>query len=214
LFYFSCSDDSTSSNDDELTGTITDIDGNIYKTVKIGKQWWMVENLKVTHYHNGDVIHKVTEDTIWFNLTAGAYCEYENSDTAAIYGLLYNWYAVDDKRIIAPPGWHVPNKTEWLILVEYLGGFAVAGGKMKEKGTVHWNNPNIGATNESGFSALPAGTRFYDCYCSIGEDARFWSSYMESGNGDWAMYLHRGISEAQYSFYNKWMGLSIRCIRD
>lgn len=138
--------------------TVTDYDGNVYQTVLIGDQCWMMENLKVTHYRNGDPIPHVTDGVTWGNLTSGAYCNYNNDEgNVATYGRLYNWYAVDDSRNIAPAGWHVPSDAEWQTLVDYLGGDAVAGGKMKEAGTTHWASPNTGATNESGFTALPGG---------------------------------------------------------
>jgi len=143
------------------TGTMTDIDGNVYETVTIGTQVWMAENLKVTHYRNGNTILHIIDWFSWFTLT-GAYCEYDNDvNNVAVYGRLYNWYAVNDSRYIAPVGWHVPSDAEWLTLVDYLGGDTVADGKMKEIGTTHWVSPNTGATNESGFSALPGGYRDY-----------------------------------------------------
>ena len=151
------------------TGTVTDIDGNTYQTVKIGDQWWMAENLKVTCYRNGDAIPNITDGTTWASLSTGAYCEYNNDiNNVATYGRLYNWYAVTDSRNIAPAGWHVPSDAEWKQLEMYLGmsqseadatGWRGTdeGGKLKEVGTMHWNSPNTGATNESGFTALPGG---------------------------------------------------------
>jgi uncharacterized protein (TIGR02145 family) len=116
-------------------GTVTDIDGNIYITVKIGNQWWMAENLKVTHYQNSDVIPEVTDNTQWGGLFSGAWCSYNNEESnVAVYGRWYNWYAVSDGSNIAPAGWHVPSDEEWQTLVDYLGGDGVAGGKMKTTG--------------------------------------------------------------------------------
>jgi len=118
------------------TGTVTDIDGNIYKTVKIGTQWWMAENLKVTKYRNGNLIPNVTNMTQWDNLTTGAYCTYNHDATNVTnYGRLYNWYAANDSRNIAPAGWHVPSDVELTTLITNLGGEDFAGGKMKETGT-------------------------------------------------------------------------------
>ncbi|MEW5925574.1 MAG: FISUMP domain-containing protein, partial [Candidatus Zixiibacteriota bacterium] len=149
----------------ETTGTATDIDGNVYHTIKIGSQWWMVENLRVTHYKNGDPIPNVTDNAEWGGLTTGAYCDYSNNACYAdAFGRLYNWHAVSDERDIAPDGWHVPSDAEWQILIDYLGGSAVAGGKMKEAGFGHWTAPNTGATNECGFTGLPAGSRDDDGY--------------------------------------------------
>ena len=163
---------------------MTDIDGNTYQTVKIGNQWWIAENLNVTHYQNGDAIPNVTDSAAWWGLTSGAYCNYNNdAANVAVYGRLYNWYAVHDSRNIAPAGWHVPSDAEWQTLVDYLGGDPVAGGKMKEAGTTHWISPNTGATNESGFSGLPGGYRHTDgYYYDISYSASFWT-FTESDSG-------------------------------
>lgn len=151
-------------------GTIRDIDGNTYKTVKIGIQLWMKENLNVSHYRNGDPIPEVKNPTEWINLTTGAWCYYINdSAMGPRYGKLYNWYAVNDPRGLAPTDWHVPSHAEWISLTTYLGGEDVAGGKMKEAGTSHWQSPNAGATNSSGFTALPGGYRLSNgAYNGIG----------------------------------------------
>jgi uncharacterized protein (TIGR02145 family) len=196
------------------TGTVTDIDGNTYQTVKIGDQRWMSENLKVTHYRNGDSIPNVIDR--WYGLTIGVYCNYDfDTNNAVTYGSLYNWYAVNDSRNIAPEGWHIPSDNEWQTLVDYLGGDLVAGGKMKETGTTHWHNPNTGATNESGFSALPGGFRnnlgdFWD----MGTYADFWSSTAYSSGVAW--YRKLGNASSGVGRYNilKEIGFSVRCIRD
>jgi len=193
-----------------------DIDSNIYPTVKIGDQWWMAENLKVTRYRNGDDIPIVTDDTEWKNLTTGAYCNYNNnSDNADIYGRLYNWYAVNDSRNIAPLGWHVPSDEEWQTLIDYLGGESVAGGKLKETGTTHWNSPNVGATNESGFAALPGGYRSSDGnFGSLGIYAFFWSSTESSSNGAWDRILYYYNANVYRNNYDKQCGFSLRLVRD
>ncbi len=228
FFVFTCKDDPTSSDDENLplndtTGTVTDIDGNIYKTVKIGNQWWMAENLKVTHYQNGDSIPNVTDGTQWtfFGLTTGAYCNYDNDTThVATYGRLYNWYAVDDSRNIAPAGWHVPSDAEWQTLVDSLGDSSVAGGKMKITGTIEegdglWHLPNAGATNESGFSALPGGHRggIGFSFTNIGYAADFWSS-SEYYDYAWSRHLFYYYSDIGRHSFNKRYGFSIRCVRD
>jgi uncharacterized protein (TIGR02145 family) len=143
------------------TLTVTDIDGNIYHTVTIGSQVWLVENLKVTQYNDGTPIPLVTVGTDWGNLTTPAYCWYNNSYATygSVYGALYNWYAVNTGKL-CPPGWHVPTSAEWTVLTNYLGGESEAGGKLKETGTTHWASPNTGATNETGFTALPGGSRY------------------------------------------------------
>jgi uncharacterized protein (TIGR02145 family) len=138
----------------------TDADGNNYPVVKIGTQIWMAENLKTTMYCNGDPIPNVTDDIEWRTLKTGAYCNYNNdTNIGNKFGKLYNWHAVNDSRRIAPVGWHVPSNQEWTTLSDNLGGSFIAGGKLKEKGIENWTTPNTGATNESGFTALPGGMR-------------------------------------------------------
>jgi uncharacterized protein (TIGR02145 family) len=196
-------------------GTVTDIDGNTYLTVKIGNQWWMAENLRVTHFRNGEDMPNITDNTTWRNLTTGAYCNY-NNDTAqvAVYGRLYNWYAVGDSRNIAPAGWHVPSDAEWQTLVDYLGGQVVAGGKMKEVGTTHWWYPS-GATNESGFTALPGGLRGnFGVYSSMGNYAQFWSSTENYSNLAWYHYLVCESSGVNRYDAEMRGGFSVRCVKD
>src|SRR6266496_3426307 len=145
---------------DVSTTTVIDIDGNVYPVITIGSQVWMKENLKTIHYRNGESILTGLSDASWGITTSGAFSIY-NNDAAnnTVYGKLYNWYAVIDSRKIAPAGWHVPSKAEWTILINSLGGLNLAGGAMKEAGLTHWNTPNSGATNNSGFIGLPAGNR-------------------------------------------------------
>jgi len=208
------------------TGTVTDIDGNVYQTVKIGNQWWMSENLKVTHYRNGDAIPNVTDATEWSNLITGAYCNYGNDvNNATTYGRLYNWYAVNDSRNIAPEGWHVSSDAEWKTLEMYLGmsqseaddiGWRGTdeGGKLKETGTIHWNSPNTGATNENGFSALPGGFRLNGTCDGMGFFAYFWSSSEYLSDGAWNRNLHYGSSVISRRSGSKQYGFSVRCVRD
>ena len=197
-------------------GTVTDIDGNVYKTVKIGDQWWMAENLKVTKYQNGDLIPNVKGNSEWMNLSTGAYCDYDtNSSNVATYGRLYNWYAVDDSRNVAPSGWHVPSDAEWQILVEYLGDSTVAGGKMKESGNEHWNSPNTGATNESGFLALPAGFRSgFGAFGGIRDGAYYWCNTQSSTYLAWHRSLEHSYAGVYHFTYVKIDGFSVRCVRD
>lgn len=200
----------------EEVGTVTDIDGNVYHTVTIGTQVWIVENLKVTHYKNGDPILNVNDDTQWNSLTTEAYSYYDNdSNNADIYGCLYNWYAANDSRNICPTGWHVPTKEEWTILEMYLGESSVAGGKMKETGTIHWKSPNTGATNESGFSALPGGYSGNEGFLGIIGDYGNWWSVTEFGEvGIWVLYLAYDSSDVNWAAGDNNMGFSIRCISD
>jgi uncharacterized protein (TIGR02145 family) len=197
-------------------GTMTDIDGNVYHTVKIGNQWWMAENLKVSRYRNGDAIPFMPQNTDWSNLETGAYGYYNNdANNEAIYGRLYNWYAVDDSRNLAPAGWHVPNDVEWSSCVEYLGGDPVAGGKMKSSGYTHWDSPNTGATNESGFSALPGGYRSsLGDYFFMGSSAFFWSSMEINGANGWSCSLNCLYSNVYSHTYGKRYGLSVRLVKD
>ena len=203
------------------TGTVTDIDGNTYQTITIGTQVWMAENLKVTHYRNsikspyGDAIPIVTDGITWASLTTGAYCEYGNDgNNVATYGRLYNWYAVTNPDI-APTGWHVPSDAEWQTLIDYLGGDAVAGGKMKEIGPTHWFSPNSGATDEVGFSGLPAGFRDSSGnFNNMGYSAFFWSSTELSIDNAWYRSLSYGNSEVQRYDRNKTFGFSLRCVKD
>ena len=208
-------------------GTVTDIDGNTYRTVKIGNQWWMAENLKVTLYRNGDPIPNVTDAGTWAGLTTGACCSYDNDDTyVETYGFLYNWFAVDDSRIIAPEGWHVPTDEEWKELEMYLGMSQAEadaadwrgtdeGGKLKETGTTHWNAPNAGATNESGFFALPGGLRTLNgSFNNIWHYAFFWSSTELNSSNAWFRYLINSSAQVyRYSDYKN-DGFSVRCVKD
>lgn len=196
--------------------TLTDIDGNVYKTVTIGSQVWMAENLKVKHYRNGSLIPQVTDNTEWGNLTSGAWCYLDNdAANAGIYGLLYNWFAVNDLHNLAPTGWHIPSDAEVAVLVNYLGGVDVAGDKLKETGTVHWIAPNQGASNSSGFSALGSGYRTYTgTYQEKNYSSSYWNSIeFNEFNGDfWS--LSSGMANVYSNSYFKVAGMSIRCIKD
>jgi uncharacterized protein (TIGR02145 family) len=208
-------------------GFVTDIDGNTYRTVKIGNQWWMAENLRVTHYRNGDPIPHVTDAGAWAGLATGAYCSYDNDDAYVDnYGRLYNWFAVDDSRNIAPEGWHVPTDEEWKVMEMYLGMSQAEadaadwrgtdeGGKLKETGTTHWNAPNVGATNESGFFARPGGLRTLNgIYNNIWYYAFFWSSTELNSSNAWFRYLINSSAQVyRYSDY-KQDGFSVRCVKD
>lgn len=199
------------------TGTVKDVDGNVYKTIKIGSQEWMVENLKVTHYRNGDPIPNITDNKEWINLSTGAYCNFNNDvGNVAIYGRLYKGYAINDIRGIAPEGWHVPTDVEWQTLMNYLGGnYLVAGGKLKGTGTAYWTSPNTGATNETGFAALPGGYRgpngnFY----TLGDLAFFWSSTEYGTKGAWGWNLSYYHTKVFRSGFDRRYGFSVRCLRD
>src|SRR5664280_1993486 len=171
-------------------GTITDVDGNIYNTVTIGTQTWMAENLKTTKYNDGTAIPLVTDNSAWATLTTGAYSNYsDNPSNSTTYGRLYNGYVVDNNaatkvasnggKNVCPTSWHVPTDAEWITLTTYLGGGSVAGGKLKETGTTHWTTPNTGATNETGFTALPGGYRSTNGAYNNFEDYGYWWSSTE-----------------------------------
>jgi uncharacterized protein (TIGR02145 family) len=201
------------SNDNVLP---TDKDGNVYNTVTIGTQVWMTENLKTTHYRNGDQIPSVTDGAVWGNLTSGAYCDYDNSPgNSETYGRLYNFYSIADSRNLCPTGWHVPSSTEWSTLTAYLGGDGVAGGKLKETGTNHWQGPNFGASNESGLTVLPAGYRSeFGTFDGLGNYTDIWTS-TNSGDYAWRLLLFydNGSVDINQNI-PKVYGFSVRCIKD
>jgi len=199
---------------------ISDNDGNTYKTVYIGTQVWMAENLKTAKYNDGTAIPNVTDNNQWYNNTTGAYAYY-NNDAAnnAKYGKLYNWYAVNPttngNKNVCPIGWHVPTDAEWTVLTDYLGGYSYAGAKMKEVGTTNWNSPNTGSTNTSLFTGLPGGSRSsIGYYYDIGADGYWWSSTESSTDSAWARYLNSNVGNAFSYYVNKGVGLSVRCLRD
>jgi uncharacterized protein (TIGR02145 family) len=196
--------------------TVKDIDGNVYKTVTIGKQVWMAENLKTTKYNDGTAIPLVADDKAWEALTAPAYCWYNNDATAnkKTYGALYNWYTVNTNKL-CPKGWHVPTDEEWTTLTTYLKGESVAGGKLKETGTTHWQSPNTGATNETGFTALPSGTRSYNgTYYPIGSLGFWWSSTEKSAPNAFNRLMGYIGSVVIRVGTNKHYGFSVRCLKD
>lgn len=197
-------------------GTVTDIEGNVYNIVTIGTQIWMAENLKVTKYSNGDPIPNITDGTQWAGLSTGAYCSYNNiAVNVSTYGNLYNWYAVSDNRNICPAGWHIPTDAEWSTLTTFLGGESIAGGKMKEAGTTHWAVPNTGATNESGFTALPGGWRGYDgSFHDLNYTGYWWSFTPYSTSSIWERELYQGTKTVGRYNNPKYVGFSIRCIKD
>jgi uncharacterized protein (TIGR02145 family) len=201
--------------------TMTDQEGNIYKTITIGTQTWMAENLRTTKYRNGNDITQVTSNTAWVNAGIsgiGAYCNYNNTinnDTIATFGRLYNWFTLSDIRNIAPSGWHVPTEAELTTLFTFLGGISVAGGKLKESGTSHWVSPSMGGNNSSGFTALPGGCRIGDgTFMDILYVGNWWSSSGYNITSAFCFYLNFEYDNIFALDYNKDMGLAIRCVRD
>ena len=185
--------------------------------VTIGEQVWATKNLEVTTYRNGDAIPQITNATDWANATEGAWCYYNNDPAnGAVYGKLYNWYAVNDSRGLAPAGYHIPTDAEFTTLTNTLGGETVAGGEMKEAGTSHWTTPNTAATNSSGFAGLPGGIRRTSGSSAIG-DFGFWWSSTEYGYGTtyaWYRLLYYNGSFIGSDHYGKTAGFSVRCIKD
>lgn len=198
-----------------MTGTVTDIDGNIYQTVTIDNRIWMAENLKTTHYQNGNEILDVADDNTWNNLSTSARCTnpYINN-YSGIYGLLYNWFAVSDNRNVCPAGWHVPSDDEWTALITYLGGGNSAGGKLKEAGTGHWIFPNTDATNESGFTALPDGDRGPYGFSSALDWGFWWSASEYDATTAWHIILFTYDATVNKPANNKKNGFSVRCIKN
>jgi len=188
------------------TGTVTDVDGNSYRTRMIGEQVWMVENLKVTHAPDGGAISSYSYD--------------DDIDNVDIYGRLYTWNAAMNgsnspgSRGIAPEGWHIPTQEEWEILIEHLGGMETAGGALKEAGYDHWDSPNAGATNSSGFTALGAGELEEDTYQFLGQVAVFWSSDQTSSQMAEYLILTNDDERVRPNIWLKDLAYSVRCIMD
>ncbi|MCK5028515.1 MAG: PKD domain-containing protein [Bacteroidales bacterium] len=222
------------------TGIVLDVEGNSYKTIKIGNQWWMAENLRVTKYSNGTEIELVEDENDWSNLTINdkAYCYLNNTPSYNYpFGVLYTWAAAMNGsessdanpsgiQGVCPSGWHLPGDAEWKQLEYYLGmsGQQVEeegwrgtdeGGKLKEKGNTHWLFPNTGATNETGFSALPGGDRYSDgTFNDIGLYAIFWSATEYDSQNSWRRVLSAENSQIYRTTSRKRSGFSVRCIKD
>jgi uncharacterized protein (TIGR02145 family) len=198
--------------------TAYDIDGNAYPVITIGTQIWMATNLKVTHYRNGDLIPNVTDENQWENLTTGAYCDYNYTDlNSKIFGKLYNWYAVNDGRCIAPVGWHVPNDAEWTTLTNYCGGEFIAANRLKEQGTKHWSITGPitnSANNETRFTALPGGDRDgIGLFHVLGKYGYWWTS-SENGSNAWYRSMCNYSTEVGKGYTGKTCGYSVRCVKD
>ena len=196
---------------------ITDIDGNQYNVIKIGKTSWSQRNLDVTRFRNGDLIKNAISDEEWKkagNNGQPARC-YHILDSKNIYGKLYNWYAVNDSRGLCPRGWHIPSDNEWTTLTNYLGGESIAGGKMKSTGTTLWLTPNVKATNKSSFSVLPGGFRNFDGgFIFIRFNALFWSATEFDISNAWNRNLYNYNGNVYRNNFNKSFGASVRCLRD
>ena len=202
---------------DENRETVTDIDGNVYNTVTIGTQVWLKENLKTTKYNDGTPIDLVTDNTEWHKLDTAGYCWYNNDQATYgnTYGALYNWYTAIPGNL-CPLGWHVPTDAEWTTLVDYLGGSSVAGGKMKETGTTHWRDPNEDADNESGFTALPGGSRsnVYGNFIDLDTYGSWWSQPKLGETSPRTLSTSFNNSSVSRGTSFKDSGHYVRCIKD
>jgi uncharacterized protein (TIGR02145 family) len=184
-------------------------------SIMIGNQEWMVKNIDVTTYRNGDAIPECTDNTQWNNLTTGAWCYYNNnSSNGPVYGKMYNWYAVTDSRGFGPTGWHVPSDGEFTTLGTYLGGDLVAGGKMKETGNAHWNSPNTGATNESGFTGLGGGYRWSGGFQRMGDAGVYWTTTQSDASNAYPRTLFYNSAGVTKPANPKTMGMSVRMIKN
>jgi len=207
--------------DESDNDIITDIDGNEYHTVTIGTQVWMVENLKTTNLNDKTPIEEITEGTVWASATTAAYCWYENNDTAYknTYGALYNWHTVGTGKL-CPSGWHVATDKEWDVLIDTLGGMDIAGGKIKSIGTIEnkngvWHDPNTGATDEFGFTAMPGGGRYFNGNTGwMGHYGTYWTSTESSSSAAWTRYMKYNGADVSRDAYPKVTGYSVRCIKD
>jgi uncharacterized protein (TIGR02145 family) len=225
LMLQSCTSGDSNNNTD--SNTVSDVDGNVYQTVAICNQTWIKTNLNVSKYSDGTLIPQVTDPSQWANLTTGAWCYYNNDPTnGAVYGKLYNWYAVMGiydaasatnpalRKKLAPTGWHVPTDSEWTQLTNCLGGTSVAGGKMKST-DILWLSPNTAATNSSGFTGLPGGYRDVNgSFKWIGYNCFWWSSSEESFSYAWYRLLYYNGGSAYRASYSENVGYSVRCLKD
>ena len=196
-------------------GMVMDPEGNKYKTVVIGGQTWMAENLKTTKLNDGTLIPLTADSAVWNLLTTPGFAWYKNDSlNSKTYGALYNWFTVNTGKL-CPTGWHIPGDAEWATLSTYLGGAAVAGGKLKEPGSLHWINPNKGATNETGFTALPGGYRDYiGRYFYKGTYGGWWSAdpYFAGSSRNW--YVYSTVKDMVRTISGKTDGYSVRCVKD
>lgn len=225
LLLQSCSskDSGSNSGTTNVPTTVSDTDGNSYQTVAICNQIWMKSNLNVIHYRNGDIIPQVTDPIQWARLTTGAWCYYQNITANGTYfGKLYNWYAVNDSRGIAPSGWHIPSENEALSMINCLGGWQIAGGKMKSTANATWAYPNLGANNSSGFNAvtggvldstMPTSSNPSSSFSTSGFTANWWTT---TNDGTYSVCFTNNYNLTTcYTFgTSPRSGFSVRCIKD
>ncbi|MFZ4399587.1 MAG: fibrobacter succinogenes major paralogous domain-containing protein [Bacteroidales bacterium] len=222
IIFLSISCKKETSQPKPVPATVTDIDGNVYHTIKIGTQTWMVENLKVTKYNDGTAIPLVTDSIIFVNLTTPCYC-WVNNDQATYgntYGALYNWHTVNTGKL-SPIGWHVPTDSDWTTLTNFLGGEDIAGLKLKETGNTHWmSNPLTWSTNESGFTALPGGNRSSmfqgsgSLFYYIGHSGYWWSATDYDMSFAWCRIMRYYEFSVHRNYIGIQIGCSVRCVKD
>lgn len=217
---------SSCSKEDDDQQIVKDIDGNLYHTVQIGTQVWMLENLQTTRYRNGDSIPTVNDNIEWSKLSTGGLCIYENrADNNYLYGRLYNWFAVNDPRNIAPKGWHVPTDAEWSTLENYAVSHpGISGSEAKALAAMtNWTKftevnvvgNDLLKNNSLGFTALPGGNRYADGKNDdIGEVGCWWSSTEGDENSAWSRGIYCYYATVSRNFDKKQSGLSVRCIKD
>jgi len=199
----------------QTVSTLQDQDGNIYKTIRIGNQVWMAENLRTTKYIDGTPIPIVSDKSAWIALSTPAYCWY-NNDTIYRnkFGALYNGYAINSEKL-CPSGWHISTDAEWTAMIELLGGENVAGGKMKEAGLKNWMSPNTGATNESGFTSLPGGTRYGNgLFFSVNSAGSWWCLNKSNSLNGWYRSMNYASKTVTRNFIDLTNGFSVRCVKD
>jgi uncharacterized protein (TIGR02145 family) len=198
-------------------GQVTDIEGNVYKTIGIGSQIWMAENLKTTTFNDNSPIPFIIFDSIWGHLPSPGYCWYNNDSTInkKFYGALYNFYVIET-GIICPTGWHVPEESDWDTLQSFLGGYKIAGGKLKDYYTSFWSEPNPCFVNNYSFSGLPGGERLNITgrFIGIGESGNWWTSSSINNNHSSSRSMSHDSKELYHYLTNKKRGISIRCIKD
>lgn len=201
-------------------GNVQDADGHVYRTIRIGSQEWMTDNLRTTKYNDSTDIDFVEDGINWSNLTTGAWCIYDTIGSGFTtfevekFGRLYNWFAVDSQKL-CQVNWRVATDAEWTTLTDYLGGALLAGGKMKEPGTMHWMSPNNKATNESGFTGLPGGYRNTNGdYLNISKQGFWWSSTLISSSSAFYRFLIHNDGLAYNGSFDKRLGYSIRCLKN
>jgi uncharacterized protein (TIGR02145 family) len=210
LFYTGCK------KDPKPPVPVTDIEGNSYKTIKIGDQLWMSENLRSTHFNDGADIPLTKDDDVWRKMTSAGYCWYSNDEATykVPYGAIYNGFTVASGKL-CPAGWHVPVIEEWRALRDFLGDSTKAGGKIKESGTAHWLSPNKGGDNRTGFTALPAGIRYFEgSFASVLSFSGMWSASEVSDEEQWYAALYYAEAGFITDHRNKKYGLSVRCLKD